>query len=253
MSGADSGRRRSAVRAPDPGKLVGLLWSPSQDVGRRGVTVGSIVATAVRIADAEGLPALSMRRLADEAGVGAMTLYGYLPGRAELLELMLDSVAPQVYAGVPLPRDMPTLRAAVRHIADRNWAQALAHPWVVDIAPGRPIVGPGECLKYELELEPLDGIGLGDVEMDALLATVLSMVASAARWQAALERARADSALDDNQWWEASEPVLAEAMAGLDLPIASRVGASVGSAGNPAATLAYGLTALLDGVAARLG
>lgn len=236
----------------DPGKLVGLLWAPSLAVGRTGLTLDAVVKAAVKIADTKGLDALSMRRLADTVGVGVMTLYTYVPGRAELLELMLDSVAQEVYQGRPLPRTKRSLRTAIQHIADCNWDYAIAHPWTVEVPPGRPIVGPGVCVKYERELEPLDGIGLTDHEMDHLLTTVLFMVNAAARWQISLERIRTDSALSDDQWWQASAPVLGQAMQGFSLPIADRVGSSVASAGDPKSSLQFGLTGLVDGITARL-
>lgn len=242
----------SHAHAPDPGRLVRLLWSPSTAVGRSGLTVGSLVQAATGLADTQGLGALSMRRLADEAGVGAMTLYSYVPGRAELLELMLDSVADEVYAGRPKPRAKRSMPSAVRHVADCNWRHAMSHPWIVDIAPGRPVIGPGECRKYELELEPLDGIGLTDHEMDALLTTVLSLVAATSRWQINLGRVRTASNLTDEQWWQASAPLLARTMQGLDLPIASRVGTAVASAGDPRGTLDHGVAALLDSAVATL-
>ncbi len=243
---------KQTPRSADPAKLIGLLWAPSTAVGRTGTTLGAVVVAAVGIADTEGLDALSMRRLANEVGVGAMTLYGYVPGRAELLELMLDSIAGQTYAGRALPRAKRTVRTAIRYIAECNWELALAHPWSVEIPPGRPIVGPGSSQKYEHELEPLDGIGLTDHEMDALLSTVLSLVDASARWQLSLERSRADSALTDEQWWQAAAPILARSMQGLVLPVASRVGTNVASAGDPRATLEFGLTAVTDVVVARL-
>ncbi len=244
---------KKATQTADPAKLVGLLWAPSTAVGRSGVTVGAVVDAAVAIADRDGLGVLSMRRLADEVGVGAMTLYGYVPGRAELLQLMLDEIAGQTYKDRPLPRSKRTLRTAIQHIAACNWNRIMGHPWSVEIPPGRPILGPGESLKYEYELEPLDGIGLSDQDMDSLLTTVLSMVAAAARWHLSLESSRAESALSDNQWWHAAAPALAPAMQGMSLPIASRVGMAVASAGDPRATLRFGLTAVIDAVSSRLG
>jgi AcrR family transcriptional regulator len=240
-----------ANRGADPAKLVGLLWAPSTAVGRSGTTVGAVVAAAIRIADTDGLDSLSMRRLADEVGVGAMTLYGYVPGRAELLQLMLDAIAAETYRDRPLPRSRRSLRTAVRYIAECNWDRALAHPWSVEIPPGRPIVGPGESRKYEHELEPLDGIGLSDRDMDALLATVLALVTATARWHLSLERSRTESALSDEQWWNATAPVLRHAMNDVSLPIAARVGTTVASAGDPYATLQFGLTAVIDAVVAR--
>src|SRR5688572_25405481 len=79
----------------DPAKSLELLWRrrPQPTRGPKpALTVEGIVEAALRIADAEGIGGMSMRRMADELGVGAMTLYRYFPGKAELLDVMLDTV-----------------------------------------------------------------------------------------------------------------------------------------------------------------
>lgn len=78
------------------------------------------------------------------------------------------------------------------------------------------------------------------------------MVAATARWHLSLGRTRADSALTDDQWWQAAEPILGRAMQGTTFPIASRVGTTVASTGDPHATLRFGLTAVIDAVSGRL-
>jgi len=243
---------RNSARAGDPVSLLALMWTPQQAVGRTGVTLAAITAAAVAVADADGLPAVTMRRVAQDVGVGAMTIYSYLPGRPELLELMLDAVAAETYAGHPLPADHPGWRAGVEYLARRNWEHHLRHRWMADIPPGRPILGPGVTMKYERELEPLDGIGLSDVAMDHLLTTVLGLVTQAARWQISLERIRTESTLTDAQWWQLSEPVLSAALDPADVPIAGWVGETMSSAGEPLMSLEFGLRALLDGVAGML-
>ncbi|WP_258724821.1 TetR/AcrR family transcriptional regulator [Cellulomonas sp. NS3] len=240
------------TRTSDPLTLVQLLWAPGTRVGRSGTTVGAITDAAIALADRSGLDALTMRAVAEQVGVGAMTLYGYVPGKTELLELMLDRVAAATYEGHPRPADLPDWRSALHHVAQRNYEHALAHGWSVEIPAARPILGPGICLKYEAELTPLDGIGLRDEEMDHVLTSVLHLATSAARWEVATERVRAASQLTDEQWWRLSEPVLTTVMAGLDLPVSSRVGQTLQSAADPSGTLATGVAVLLDGVAARL-
>jgi hypothetical protein len=123
---------------------------------------------------------------------------------------------------------------------------------VVEVPPERPILGPGVSVKYEQELAAVDGIGLADVEMDHLLTAVLGMVAAAARWQIGLERVRGSSGLTDEQWWAVAGPALADVVTAVDLPVASRVGQSVGSAGDPLGSLRWGVARLLDGVDAGL-
>ncbi len=243
---------RTPSRPGDPARLLGLLWAPARQTGRSGITLQAIVQAGMAVADEQGFGAVTMRRVAEVMGVGAMTLYTYVPGRPELVELMVDAVAASTYAGRSLPGDLAGWRDGLEYVAWRNWEHTLAHRWLVDVPPGRPILGPGVCLKYEHELTPLDGCGLHDVSMDHLLTTVLGMVAGAARWQIGLDRTRAESALTDEQWWALAGPAMERAMGDLELPIASRVGVSVGSAGDPAESLRFGLRRLLDGVQADL-
>src|SRR3712207_868941 len=86
----------------DPARSMALLWrTPSADSSRPGpkaaLGVDRIVTSAVRLADREGLAALSMRRVAAELGVGAMSLYTHVPGKGELVDLMLDAVLGELY------------------------------------------------------------------------------------------------------------------------------------------------------------
>ena len=59
---------------------------------KRRTDLDSVVRAAIELADAEGLDAVSMRRVAERLGIGTMSLYTYVPGKGELLDLMLDTV-----------------------------------------------------------------------------------------------------------------------------------------------------------------
>ena len=238
-------------RVSDPGRLIDLMWNPSTRVGRSGATVEAIVDAALAVADSVGLEAVTMRAVAERVGVGAMTLYGYVPGRAELVELMVDRVSGRAYDGHPAPHEAGAWDDALRYIAQRNWEHLLDHAWVVEAPQGRPILGPGVCRKYEAELRPLDGIGLTDEEMDLTLAAVLAQVTRAAQWQTGLTRARDESRLSDQQWWTLYGPRLALAMAGEELPVSSRVGQSVASAGDPEATWRFMTESLISALRDR--
>lgn len=229
------------------------MWNPATRVGRSGVTVGGIVDAAIALADADGLDAVTMRAVAERVGVGAMTIYGYVPGRAELVELMVDRVTGRTYDGHLAPADVGTWQDGLRHIANRNWEHLLAHPWLAAAPQGRPILGPGVCRKYESELQPLDGIGLTDAEMDLTIAAVVAQVTQAARWRVDLDNARAASGLSDKQWWSLYGPRLGAAMAGEDLPLAGRVGESTASAGDPEATWRFTLDCLITAIRRRIG
>ncbi len=108
-----------------------MAATPTEQQGRR----AEIVAAAVRIADAEGVEAVSMRRLADELGVATMTPYTHLESKDDLLDLMRDAVAAEMLLPEPLPEDW---RAALRAIAHRTKDAFEAHPWVLDARPRYP-------------------------------------------------------------------------------------------------------------------
>lgn len=238
--------------ADDPARTLALLWGPQDRPGRSGLTVRAIVQAAVELADAGGIDAVSMRAVADRLGAGTMSLYTHVPGKPALLALLVDTVTGRTYPDADEPARQPGWRAALRLIARRNWELFARHPWLLQIPQGRPVLGPQVSRKYESELRPLDGIGLTDAEMDGVLTTVLMHVQGLARWQAALIADRSGSGEDDEQWWRAVEPALAAVMDPAAFPVSGRVGRAVGeqlnSAGDPAASLDFGLDRILDGV-----
>jgi AcrR family transcriptional regulator len=122
-----------------------------------------IAATAVRIADEEGLEAVSMRRLASELGAGTMTLYHYVQTKDELLTLVNDAVMGEVLVppDTPLPRDW---RAAVTLIAERTRACLQRHPWLLDMADD-PQIGPNAVRHFDQTLEAVSSLGLPLVDL----------------------------------------------------------------------------------------
>jgi AcrR family transcriptional regulator len=165
----------------DAARSLALLWRPPDTSAvRRGprssLDVGRIVAAAVGVADAEGLAAVSMRRVAGELGVPPMTLYSHVPGKGELVDLMLDAVLGELYADEQAPT-AGNWRARVEAVARENRQFLLRHPWALSI--GRPLPGPNRMRKYELELRAADGMGLSEVQMDLLVTLVDGFVRGA--------------------------------------------------------------------------
>ncbi|MFI8503481.1 TetR/AcrR family transcriptional regulator [Streptomyces sp. NPDC085524] len=244
----------------DPTHTLRLLWrdssppsSGSRRGPRRGLSIDAVVEAATAIADAEDLEAVTMRRVAKELGVVPMTLYTYVPGKAELLDLMLDA------AYARMPRTDTTgqpWRRRVTAIAEENKALFERHPWAAAVSTVRPPLGPGLMAKYEHELSGLDGLGLSDVEMDDCLTHLLTFVQASARAAAATRAAQQDSALNEQQWWELNAPLLARVLDENAYPTAVRVGAAAGAAHNsaydPAHAYAFGLERVLDSLAALL-
>lgn len=239
--------------AGDPVRTMELLWRqpgarPAQRGPRQGRTVDEVVAAAITVADEEGLDATTMRRVAQALGIGAMSLYTYVPGKAELLDLMLDSV----FGQMPRP-DLSELpwRARLEAVARDNLTLYERHPWVLAVSTTRPPLGPGVLAKYEHELRAFEGLGLDDVEMDAALTYLLGFVHASAR-SAADARSAQSEAMTDEQWWAVSSPLLARVIDEAAYPTASRVGAAAGAVHQaPYSTghaYDFGLQRVLDGL-----
>ena len=130
-------------------------------------TRSELAQTAIRIVDAEGLDALSMRRLAAELGAGTMTLYHYVRTKDELLTLVSDEVMAEVLLpeGYELPTDW---REAIVVVASRSRDAMRRHPWVFDLS-GELGLGPNSVKHMDQTLQAVDGI-------DAPLATKLDVV-----------------------------------------------------------------------------
>jgi AcrR family transcriptional regulator len=245
--------------AGDPARTIALLWRHAlpQPAGARGprpgLSVDAIVESGVALADEGGLEAVTMRKVASAVGTAPMTLYTYVPGRAELVDLMLDHVYADMRrtgtAGQPW-------RERVRAVAAENRALFERHPWAASVSTTRPTLGPGATAKYDHELAALDGLGLDDVTLDAALAWVLAFVQGWARTAADFTTAQHESAMDERQWWAAAGPVLARVMDPAAFPLAARVGSAAGeaqgAAWDPARAFDFGLERVLDGLAALI-
>ncbi|PRY34236.1 TetR/AcrR family transcriptional regulator [Umezawaea tangerina] len=246
-----AGERTSAG---DPDRTLRLLWRDPTAVGRRGprqgLSIDGVVDAATALADAEGLDAVTMRKVAAELGVVAMTLYTYVPGKAELLDLMLDAAYARMDRADTAGRPW---RERVTEVAAENRRLFEAHPWAARVSTGRPLLGPGQMAKYEHELSAVDGLGLDDVEMDASLGHLLAFVRAWARDAADARAAVSESAMTDEQWWAVNAPLLERALDPGAYPLASRVGSAAGAAHgtayDPAFAYEFGLARLLDGLA----
>lgn len=244
--------------AGDPARTLELLWrQPGHAASQRGprqtLTVDRVVEAAIGIADSNGLEAVTMRRVAQALHVAPMSLYTYVPGKAELLDLMLDAVYTRMSRTEPAADQW---RARLEAIADDNRALHELHPWVAAVSTGRPPLGPGLMAKYEHELRALDGLGLDDVEMDAALTFLLGFVGTCARGATDARAAQHESTMSDQQWWAANAPLLARVLDPARYPTAARVGTAAGvahnAAYNPTHAYEFGLQRVLDGLGALI-
>nr|WP_246315246.1 TetR/AcrR family transcriptional regulator C-terminal domain-containing protein [Kineococcus aurantiacus] len=219
---------------------------------RRRHDLDTVVAEALALADAEGLAALTVRRVAQRLGISAMSLYTYVADRAELLDLLLDAAYRQ------MPRT-GTAGAPWRHrltvIAHENRRLFEDHPWAAEVSTVRPSLGPGQTAKYEHELAAFDDTPADDVTRDACLTHLLVFVRACAR-DAADARAITAATTTDAQWWATAGPLLERVLDPRRYPRAVRVGTAAGqaagSAHDPERAYAFGLARLLDGLAPLL-
>jgi AcrR family transcriptional regulator len=130
------------------------LWTRLEPGARKPrYTREEITEAAVRIADADGIGALSMRRLAAELDAGTMTLYHYVRTKDELLTLVTDAVMGELVLPVDqLPAD--DWVTAITAIARSSRAALERHPWVFDIVDD-PAVGPNGVRHFDQSLQAM--------------------------------------------------------------------------------------------------
>lgn len=138
------------------------VWTRAETRGRRPrFTREDIAETAIRIADEEGIDALSMRHLAAELGAGTMTLYHYVRTKDELLTLVNDAVMGEVVLPADeLPADW---RGGLTAIANRTKLVVERHPWMFDVTDDPPI-GPNSVRHFDQSLQAVSPLQLPMLE-----------------------------------------------------------------------------------------
>jgi AcrR family transcriptional regulator len=134
------------------------IWARSEPGARRPRhTREQIAQAALAIADAEGIDAVSMRRVAAELGAGTMTLYHYVRTKAELRELMSDSMMGELI--LPEHELSAGWREALAALARRSQAAFARHPWALEgLRDTRG--GPNGMLHFEQTLRAVASLDL---------------------------------------------------------------------------------------------
>ncbi|HEU4425304.1 MAG TPA: TetR/AcrR family transcriptional regulator [Pilimelia sp.] len=160
---------------------IEFLWGPHVQPTRGpkpALSLERIVASAIGIADAEGLAAVSMQRVAADLGFTKMSLYRYLPGKAELVALMVERAI-----GDPPTLSTHDWRAGLTRWARHLLARFVRHPWALEATVGPRPLGPNELGWMERALALLTETGLsGSERLDtvAVLAGHVRMIAEQA-------------------------------------------------------------------------
>jgi AcrR family transcriptional regulator len=176
---AEASPGQPAGRPLPPG--LDLLWG-RRERGKRGPRPGlsadSIVDAAVQIADAEGLDAVSMARVAAKLGFTTMSLYRYVANKDELLQLMWNASATGAETLV-IEGDGWRSRLRTWAIIQRDMLDL--HPWVTHMPMAAPPLAPNSLHFVERGLETMDETGLPDSDKLRIIGLLSSYTLSEAR------------------------------------------------------------------------
>lgn len=209
-----------------------FLWSERSKPTRGpkpALTLDQIADAAIAIADAEGLDAVSMQRVAADLGYTKMSLYRYLPGKAELVATMVERAlgGPPEIAGKQWRDGLAT------------WANALltacvGHSWAQEATTGARPIGPNELSWTEQALRVLPESLTGAERLDtvATLAGHVRMIAGQGQPEAELEASMMRAMTQHADRY----PALAAAMA------------DIAAHGGTDQAFSFGLERILDGL-----
>jgi AcrR family transcriptional regulator len=241
---------------PDLRSLVDLLHSRrAKRVRRSGqpaLSSEEIVRTAMRLADAEGLEATSMRRIAAELGAGTMTLYGYVADREALHAAMLD----EALGEVELPEEHSASWRADLEVAARQLRGVCRrHPWVAQLLGTTPVFYAPRWLRtLEFSLAALEPFGL-DVRRAAAIGRLVNNYVVGATLRETSEIRPAGPDDDPAARQAAVTAYLRQVVASGRYPAFSELARVMldGHDLHPDENFDIGLRCLLDGVEAQLG
>jgi AcrR family transcriptional regulator len=211
--------------------------SPPRRQGKRRpeLSAETITWAAIRLADAEGLDAVSIRRVAAELEARPMSLYDHISSKDDLLAMMADEVVAGVLLDEPLPAEW---REALGKIARRLYAILVGHPWLVFVLPSRRRFGPNDAKQAEQLAQAMASLKLEPAELWTLVGTVNDFVLGHS-----VRVATAPKGIDLEEEIPGSDPIEAPELAAL--PDWLRTRSSV-------ERFESGLRILLDGVESQL-
>ncbi|MEU2930649.1 TetR/AcrR family transcriptional regulator C-terminal domain-containing protein [Streptomyces sp. NPDC007251] len=200
----------------------------------------AITAAAVALADAEGLEAVTMRKVAAQVGAGVMSLYSYAPDKETLLNLMVDHVSGELTVMDPPSGDW---RADLKTIAHLQRAHMLRHPWLPAALSTRRVPGPNTLAFLEHALAVLRPTGLDGAAKLEVFAQITAFVAGHVAHEIAQaaasrspDRAAAEARYLAAVAADGHHPELAEALSAPKRPV------------TPEATFTRFLNRLIDGL-----
>ncbi|MGW8395236.1 TetR/AcrR family transcriptional regulator C-terminal domain-containing protein [Streptomyces lydicus] len=218
--------------------------APREPDGSGGLNRDRIVGAALKVADAEGLRGLSMRRVAAEFGMSSMALYRHVANKDELVLLMADAA----FADVTLPDPAPDgWRERMEAGARLQWELYQRHPWLAQyLSLTRPQPMPRAMALIEWTMARVEG--MDPVTLIHMALTLLGFVLSTA---AGLEddlEAEQETGMDQDQWMAAMDPVFEGILASGSYPMYAGMSGTDDETVNLGTLFDFGLERLLDGM-----
>jgi len=236
------------------------VWA--RDAARRqtarkpaGLSREQIVRETIALLDAEGVDALSMRRLAARLGAAATSLYWYVANKDELLELAMDEVYAEVVEPLGPPGgEEPHWRDLASRFAYGLRNMILRHPWYAQQIGLRPSIGPNSLAAAERIILAFERAGFAGRDIDHAVGAVASYTLGSTLPEVAWRTGMARLNIPEREWSEQLRgeversaerfPALLEKfrewMAQEDISVTRQV------------AFDFGLVSLLDGLEARL-
>ncbi|MFD7897337.1 TetR/AcrR family transcriptional regulator [Streptomyces sp. NPDC059743] len=214
LEGKPSGRgrrsERSAGQSTDPSAAQTLSPSSSPSAGQpAGLDRDRITAVSVRLLDAEGLAKFSMRRLAAELGVTAMSLYWYVDTKDDLLELALDRVFGEVQ--VPdLTDESADWRDQLRELAVSYRTVLVRHAWVSPLVGRYLNIGPHSVAFSAAVRSVMRRTGLAPHGQMGALSAVFQFVYGFGTIEGHFVQRSADAGLSQDEYFRQAKGAISE-------------------------------------------
>ena len=240
--------RPSQPPVPDASVQPSIWELPSR--GERGPKArysrDAIASAAVALADAEGLDAVTMRRIAAELGLGTMSLYNYVPTKDHLIQLMIDQVGGEYRFPGGAARDV---RQAIVDLARQGRDITQRHPWLPRVVISRPpLMGPAALRYVNYFLGLLGGTGLDIAAKMELLGLVNGFAINYGGMQATLAEERTRTGVSAEQQAAAQvSRLVAAATSGRYPNLAAALGAPAAAERNADEIFDSCISRLIDG------
>ncbi|QNE22926.1 TetR family transcriptional regulator [Kribbella qitaiheensis] len=210
-AGVAGAPRSAGEPGAHPGAVRGAVEPGEEFLSRE-----RVVRVAIAIADADGLPALSMRRIAGDLGVSTMALYRYVGGKDALILQMVETAV----GDFPFPAKRPTnWRDGIEQAARLQWAAYRRHLWLPGaVTLNRPQLLPNLAMHTDAVLRSVAGLGIDASTAMYAAITVFGYVRGVALNLEPEAQAEQDTGMTADEWADHHADRLTNLMQTADLP-----------------------------------